>query len=56
MAVATQSTGANQLWQGGKNGLAQFFSGLTGKGIGVAIIDSGIADHPGPPEPHPLCT
>ena len=45
MAVATQSTGANQLWQGGKSGLGQFFSGLTGKGIGVAIIDSGIANH-----------
>ena len=43
MAVSTQSTGANQLWQGadGTN-----FGGLVGSGVGVAVIDSGIGLHP----------
>jgi len=45
MAVATRSTGANLLWEE-KNGNGKLFGGLTGKGIGVAIIDSGIANHP----------
>ncbi|MEO8484337.1 MAG: S8 family peptidase, partial [Acidobacteriota bacterium] len=43
MAVTTQSTGASLLWAG--NG-GKHFDGLTGQGIGVAVIDSGIAPHP----------
>ena len=43
MAVATQSTGANQLWAD-SNG-RRYFDGATGAGVGVAIIDSGIAPH-----------
>ena len=41
MAVTTQSTGASQLWGGGKSA----FDGITGKGVNVVIIDSGIAHH-----------
>ena len=40
MAVATRATGADQLWTG--------IAGLpatTGRGIGVAVIDSGVAHH-----------
>src|SRR5204863_6634289 len=40
MAVTTKATGADQVW-GGFAGLPSY----TGKGIGVAIIDSGIAAH-----------
>jgi len=40
MAVTTQSTGADQVW----NGL-EGLRGFTGRGIGVAVIDSGIAPH-----------
>ncbi|MEO6239415.1 MAG: S8 family peptidase, partial [Vicinamibacterales bacterium] len=40
MAVTTQATGADQVW-GGLTGLR----GLTGRGIGVAVIDSGVAPH-----------
>ena len=45
LVVTTQTTGASLLWKGtNKNGN---FSGLTGAGIGVAVIDSGIdASHP----------
>src|SRR4051812_6584688 len=39
MAVTTESTGATQVWGG--NGLP----GFTGRGIGVAVIDSGVANH-----------
>ncbi|MEO8070353.1 MAG: hypothetical protein ABI652_03055, partial [Acidobacteriota bacterium] len=44
MAVATQSTGASQLWKA--KGTLGNFGGLTGLGIGVAVIDSGIGSHP----------
>jgi serine protease AprX len=44
MAVTTQATGANQLWQA--RGDSNFFGGLTGRGVGVAVIDSGVAAHP----------
>ena len=40
MAVTTVATGADQVW-GGFAGLPAY----TGRGIGVAIIDSGIAAH-----------
>ncbi|HEX7778544.1 MAG TPA: S8 family peptidase, partial [Vicinamibacterales bacterium] len=42
-AVTSQSTGSSQLWKAAGN--SGNFSGITGKGIGVAIIDSGIARH-----------
>ena len=38
--VDTQATGANQVWPG------LLKSGYTGSGVGVAVIDSGIAAHP----------
>ena len=41
MAVTAQSTGASQLWAG----LGRNFGGLTGAGIGIAVIDSGIGLH-----------
>ena len=41
MSVTAQSTGASQLWAG----LGRNFGGLTGAGIGVAVIDSGIGRH-----------
>jgi hypothetical protein len=44
MAVTTQATGASQLWAA--NDGSGNFGGLTGAGIGVAVIDSGIAQHP----------
>src|SRR5258706_1115458 len=40
MAVTTQSTGATQVWEG-----AAGVRGFTGRGIGVAVIDSGVAQH-----------
>src|SRR5688572_19842767 len=40
MAVTTQSTGADQVW----NGLERL-RGLSGRGVGIAVIDSGIAPH-----------
>ncbi len=40
MAVTTQSTGADQVWAG-----LEGSRGFTGKGIGVAVIDSGVAAH-----------
>ena len=43
MAVTTQSTGANLLWAGSDR--RGNFGGLTGVGIGIAILDSGIAPH-----------
>ncbi len=39
MAVTNEATGASQVWGGG---LSQ---GFTGRGIGVAVIDSGVAPH-----------
>ena len=42
MAVTTEAIGADQVWSGALAGL----EGLTGRGIGVAVIDSGIANHP----------
>ena len=44
MAVTTQATGANLLWSNGDG--RRHFNGLTGAGIGVAVIDSGIGAHP----------
>jgi serine protease AprX len=41
MAVTTEAIGANQVWRGALAGL----EGQTGAGIGVAVIDSGIASH-----------
>src|SRR5690606_36949758 len=44
MAVTTVTTGSNLLWDAeGRDGR---FDGLTGAGIGVAVLDSGIANHP----------
>ena len=42
MAVTTEAIGADQVWRGALAGL----DGATGRGIGVAVIDSGIASHP----------
>lgn len=46
MAITNRVTGADQVWQG-TSGLLGLFatSGYTGQGIGVAVIDSGIAEH-----------
>ena len=41
MAVTTEAIGADQVWRGALAGL----EGRTGTGIGVAVIDSGIANH-----------
>ena len=41
MAVTTQSTGASQLWANP----ASSYGGITGRGITVVVIDSGIAAH-----------
>ena len=43
MAVSTQSTGASLLW--GDEARGTRFGGLTGAGVGVAVLDSGIAPH-----------
>ena len=47
MTVSNTSTGATQVRQGTKGllGLVGAFPGVTGKGIGVAVLDSGIASH-----------
>ncbi len=42
MAVTTASTGASQLWKG-KDGA---YAGITGRGVNVVVIDSGIAQNP----------
>ncbi|MCR4376459.1 MAG: S8 family serine peptidase, partial [Acidobacteria bacterium] len=39
--VSTQSTGADQVWAG-ENGS---FDGITGRGVGVVVMDSGIGRH-----------
>src|SRR5687768_4500828 len=41
MSVTTEAIGADQVWRGALAGL----EGKTGRGIGVAVIDSGIAPH-----------
>src|SRR3954462_4170837 len=41
MAVSTQAMGADQAWAGLLPGVSQ----ATGRGIGVAIIDSGVSRH-----------
>jgi len=41
MAVTTAATGADLVWRG-----LEGLRGYTGRGIGVAVIDSGIANHP----------
>ena len=40
MAVTTQATGADQVWRG-----LDHLRGVTGRGVGIAVIDSGIANH-----------
>ena len=39
MSVTTETTGANQVWE---DGWAPGMKGLTGRGVGVAVIDSGV--------------
>ena len=41
MSVTAQAIGADQVWSGWLEGIA----GATGRGIGVAVIDSGVAPH-----------
>jgi serine protease AprX len=43
MAVTTEAIGADQVWQ---DGWAPGMRGLTGAGVGVAVIDSGVAEVP----------
>src|SRR5688572_23030755 len=43
MAVTAEAIGADQLWQ---DGWAPGQAGLTGAGIGVAVIDSGVSEVP----------
>ena len=46
MAITNRVTGADKVWQGSVGLLGLFTtSGYTGQGIGVAVIDSGIAEH-----------
>ena len=45
MALTPAATGANQLWR--TDGSSGQFGGLVGLGIGVAVIDSGVAEHRG---------
>ena len=40
MSVTTEATGADQVWAGSEG-----IAGFTGRGIGVAVIDTGIATH-----------
>ena len=40
MAVTAEAIGASQVWRGGRR-----LEGFTGRGIGVAVIDSGVAPH-----------
>ncbi|MDA1307253.1 MAG: hypothetical protein O2917_08330, partial [Acidobacteria bacterium] len=42
-AVTAQSIGADQVWKG-VNGSS--FGGTTGRGVGIAVLDSGIGNHP----------
>ena len=43
MGVTTVAIGADQVWE---DGWAAGAAGVTGKGVGVAVIDSGVADLP----------
>ena len=46
MAITNRVTRAEAVWDGSSGLLGLFsYSGSTGRGIGVAVIDSGIADH-----------
>ena len=47
MAVSNKSTGTEQAWAGTSGGLLGIgaISGVTGEGIGIAVLDSGIAQH-----------
>jgi serine protease AprX len=46
MSVTNQVTGASEMWQGTSSLLGLFASaGYNGNGIGVAVLDSGIAPH-----------
>ena len=40
MAITTEATGADQVWDG-----LEGIRGVNGRGIGIAIIDSGVASH-----------
>src|SRR6185503_9889506 len=40
MAVTTQATGADQVWAG-----IDRLAGLTGRGVSIAVIDTGVAAH-----------
>jgi serine protease AprX len=44
MAITNKVTGALSVWQG-TSGLLSYTPGYTGAGIGVAVVDSGIAPH-----------
>ncbi len=44
MAISNRVTGASSVWQGTRT-LLGFTPGYTGAGIGVAVVDSGIATH-----------
>src|SRR6185503_1531723 len=46
MAITNQVTGASAMWQGTSSLLGLLStSGYNGTGIGVAVVDSGIAQH-----------
>jgi serine protease AprX len=47
MSISIKSTGADQTWAGtsGLLGIGSI-AGVTGEGIGVAVVDSGISPHP----------
>ena len=42
MAITPQATGADQVWRG-ESGSA--FGGITGRRVGVAVLDSGVSSH-----------
>ena len=46
MAVTTAATGADQVWAG-----VEQLRGVTGRGVAIAVIDSGIAPHAGVRDP-----
>jgi len=48
MVVTSETTGADQVHDGWNSGILGLVSypGVTGKGVGIAVIDSGIASHP----------
>lgn len=47
MAITNRITGATSVWEGSSGLLGLFATaGVTGEGVGVAVVDSGIANHP----------